>query len=204
MVIADGSVVRANEAENPDRKNSFSSKRSVSEPAYSRLVFWALRGGGAGSWGVIVNATFQTYPTFNASFSQVDISASDLAMLGNVTTIHAKHIFDWDTLHASQYFTVTGDATQNTMSVTTIFPNASTSDASNALQPFINDVKALGANVTSQPIISYNINAGLAGPDDLAGGNVVFGSRLVPASVYRDSPDLIGEAYIQLLNTGTK
>ena len=121
-------------------------------------------------------------------------------MLGDVTTVHAKHIFDWDTLHASQYFTVT----QNTMSVITIFPNTSTSDALDALQPFVNDIKALGAIVTSQPIMSYNINAGLVGQDDLAGSNLVFGSRLIPASVYRDSPDLIGKAYIQLLKTGTE
>jgi len=32
-----------------------------------------MRGGGAGSWGVIVSATFQTFPTFNVTLSDVRI-----------------------------------------------------------------------------------------------------------------------------------
>jgi hypothetical protein len=123
-------------------------------------------------------------------------------MLGNVTTIHAKHIFDWDSLHAGQYFITSADAMGNLLSVLTIFPNVSTTVASNALQPFVHDLKALGANVTVNPVVSANINAGLSVTDNLAAGNVVFGSRLVPASIYRDSPDLVGKTYVQLLNAG--
>ena len=162
------------------------------------LVFWAMRGGGAGSWGVIVNATFQTYPTFNASRSVVTITTADIEMMGNVVTAHSKHIFDWDSLCAGQYFTVSNDPTGQSMSLTTIFPTGSVTDAENALQPFIADIKSLGANITAEPVASFNIND-LAGSDEFVAGNVVFGSRLIPAIIYCNSPESVGEAYVQLL-----
>ncbi len=55
-------------------------------------VFWALRGGGAGSWGVVVSATFRTFPTFNATTSLVSMVANDTVALGSIIAVHAKHI----------------------------------------------------------------------------------------------------------------
>jgi hypothetical protein len=143
----------------------------------SSLVFWAMRGGGAGSWGVIVNTTFQTYPTL--------------------------HIFDWESLRAAQYFTVSSNGpTGQSMSLVTSFPLGSvTEDATHALQPFVDAVKYLGANITAQPVASFPIND-LSSPDDFVGGNVVFGSWLIPASTYRNTPESVGNAYVQLLKAG--
>ena len=44
VVTADGNVTVANEVSNPD-------------------LFWAMRGGGAGTWGVVVEATMKAYPS---------------------------------------------------------------------------------------------------------------------------------------------
>jgi FAD/FMN-containing dehydrogenase len=43
VITADGSLTVANAVSNPD-------------------LFWALRGGGAGTWGVVVEATMKAYP----------------------------------------------------------------------------------------------------------------------------------------------
>jgi hypothetical protein len=40
--------------------------------------------------------------------------------------------------------------------------------------------------------------------DDVpVGGNTVMGSRLIPASAYRDAPATVGKVYKELLDVGT-
>lgn len=133
--------------------------------------------------------------------------------MGNVATAHAKHIFDWDSLRAGQYFYlsstnftgvgVPGNPTGPglVMFIVTFFPNATTAQADAALQPFIKDVKAQGAVITQQTAQS-EINAALLSADDLCGGNLVLGSRLIPTSTYRHSPETVGEVYEELLKGG--
>ena len=63
VVITDGSLVTvtANSVENAVRTFNF---LFCNIPF---IVFSAMRDGGAGSWGVIVSATFQTFPTFDTA-----------------------------------------------------------------------------------------------------------------------------------------
>ncbi|KAF7373162.1 hypothetical protein MSAN_00524300 [Mycena sanguinolenta] len=67
-------------------------------------MFYALRGGGAGSWGVVVSVTFQAYPTFNATSSLIILVAENDNVASSLATLHAQHIFDWDSVHAGQPF----------------------------------------------------------------------------------------------------
>ncbi|KAF8882095.1 hypothetical protein BD779DRAFT_1444980 [Infundibulicybe gibba] len=189
VVLADGSVVTANEMENTD-------------------LFWAMRGGGAGSWGVIVSATFQTFPTFNASVSVGLIASNSTQVMGQVAAAHARHIFDWDPFHVGQYFfLVTSDFLQVpvpakfVMAVQTYFPNTTTDVAEAALQPFFDEAKAAGAIVIVQTN-ETNINDALTSADDSVGSNTVLGSRLVPATAYKNSPTMFGDVYTQLLDGG--
>ncbi|KAG6853994.1 hypothetical protein C0991_011651 [Blastosporella zonata] len=191
VVLANGTLATVNEAENSD-------------------LFWAMRGGGAGSWGVIISATFQTFPTFNAAKSSMTVSASTFEIMGKVITAHARHIFDWDSLEAGQYFYLTAEANVTIdgrttvgplMTVTTFFPGASVTLATAALEPFIYEARLLGANVTNIVVID-NINQALISSDDNVGVNEVVGSRLVDASVYLKMPVLVGQTYVDLLEAG--
>lgn len=182
IVLADGSLVTANEDENPD-------------------LFWALRGGGAGSWGVITSATFQTFLTFNATFSNITITTTSNAMMSKVVEAHAAHIFDWDDLHPGQYFQVSAGAGGPFMTIRTYFPKTSTSVAALRMLPFINEAQAAGAVVQSQ-VSSLLINKALLFTDNVVATNTVLGSRLIPASVYHH-PRLVGETYKELLDAGT-
>jgi hypothetical protein len=175
-----------------------------------------MRGGGAGSWGVIVSATFQTFPTFDAAISFITISTNTAEKMGQVAEIHAKHIFDLDALRAGQYFFLSPSGAfppsiiseplntgVPTVVISSFFPNASLAQAAAALQPFIDDVRKVvdgGVNFTQRSFLQ-NINEALTTQDDLGGGNMVLGSRLVPASAY-ENPAIVGEVYSQLLNTG--
>ncbi|KAK0505036.1 FAD-binding domain-containing protein [Armillaria luteobubalina] len=170
VVTANSTYLKANERENAD-------------------LFWALRGGGAGSWGVIVSATFRTFPTFNATISLVLMVANDTAAIGSIIATHAKHIFDWDDLYMGQYFYAYENTTADAymLSLVSYFPRISPDEASAALKPFLDDAEEFGQIVVQQ-YNETNIN------DE--------GSRLIPASTYRDHPDTFGHVYTQLFDAG--
>ncbi|KAF8804519.1 FAD-binding domain-containing protein [Phlegmacium glaucopus] len=195
VVIADGSLVTANSVENSD-------------------LFWALRGGGAGSWGIIVSATFKTFPTFDAAISFLSITTNTPAQMAQVAQVHAEHIFDLDALRGGQYFYISAlgvfppslvspalNTGVPTMVVNSYFPNASLAQAAAALQPFIDDVQKVPGVTLTQRNVLQNINDALTAADDTVGINLVVGSRLVPASAYKNAT-LVGQVYSQLLDAG--
>ena len=213
VVIADGSLVTANNVENSDRMYNF--LYCHHRVTFLLIVFWAMRGGGAGSWGVIVSATFQTFPTFDAAISFITISTNTTEKMGQVAEVHAKHIFDLDALRAGQNFFLSPKGVfppsiiseplntgVPTVVISSFFPNSSLAQAAVALQPFIDDVQKVDGVNVKQRIFLQNINEALTIQDDLVGINMVLGSRLVPASAYKN-PALVGEVYSQLLNTET-
>ncbi|KDR76424.1 hypothetical protein GALMADRAFT_279116 [Galerina marginata CBS 339.88] len=190
VVLADGRLVKANAIHNSD-------------------LFWAMRGGGAGSWGVIVSATFRTFPTFDAVLSLLTLTSNTTDQMAEVAKVHAKHIFDWDSLRAGQYFYLSTSGLSSsanvgvpTMIVDTYFPNATLDQAAVALQPFINDVQKIDGVSLVQRVVQGNINDILFSADDMVGGNLVLGSRLVPAAAYKN-PELVREVYSELLKGGT-
>ncbi|KAK0186502.1 FAD-binding domain-containing protein [Armillaria mellea] len=178
VVTANSTYLQVNEKQNTD-------------------LFWVLRGGGAGSWGVLVSATFRTFPTFNATISQVSMVANGTVAIGSIIATHAKHIFDWDDLRMAQFFS----ADAHTLSLVSYFPRISSDAAAAALKPFLDDAEEFG-QIVEQQFDEVNINDALTVADDVVGSNGVVGSRLIPASAYRDHPDTFGHVYTQLLDAG--
>ncbi|KAJ7122361.1 hypothetical protein C8R44DRAFT_736051 [Mycena epipterygia] len=83
----------------------------VNSISYSDLLY-ALRGGEAGSWRIIVSATFGNFPTFNSTSSSIRLVAEDNTAAGAVASAHTQHIFDLDPLRVRHSFSVS----KNTMS----------------------------------------------------------------------------------------
>ncbi|KAF5354162.1 hypothetical protein D9756_007141 [Leucocoprinus leucothites] len=187
VVTADGSVRRANEAENSD-------------------LFWAMRGGGAGSWGVIVNATFRTYPTFEATQYTILVAANDSSSVGAICEAQARHAFDLDPMKAGLYFGITYTGSNSPayiIGITAVFPNATSEQAIAASAPLLENIISVGGVVLSNTTTTTNINELLAQTDDESGSFGALGSRLVPESSYRHSPKKIGNTYKSLLDAGT-
>ena len=165
-------------------------------------MFWALRGGGAGSWGVIIDATFPTLPIFNATIHTVNILTTTLDQTASLMTTHAKHINDWDQVRAGQYFYLTGSTTNSTLAVSTYFKDLD-GDASKAqMSNFLVDAAKLGAVIQGEATVTSFANDIVGSPDDLSGYDVIVSSRLIPGSVYSNSPESVGSAYKQLLSRG--
>ncbi len=177
------------------------SNRCIISPS----VFFALRGGGAGSWGVIISATLRTFPTFTAVNHVIEMVVGTNASTGALAEIHARHIFDWVPFRAGQYFYFFGGgALGNEMSVSTFFPNSTVDQANAAMKPFLDDVAAANLNVT---IILQNVTTGLANDlmfssDISLGFNDVLGSRLIPMAAYRTNVEGIGKGVEELFELG--
>ncbi|KAJ7878054.1 FAD-binding domain-containing protein [Mycena leptocephala] len=188
IVIASGELLQVNSISHPD-------------------LFYALRGGGAGSWGIIVSATFRTFPTFNATSSLIILAAANHTILSSITTLHAQHIFDWDSVRAGQYFWAvtngTGSDAFSAFALNTYMPDTTPEQSLALLSPFLNASLALpGVFLLSQNFTYGDINDALFQPDDGVGFNTVLGSRLIPAATYRHSPGAVGKAYEKLLAGG--
>ena len=167
-------------------------------------MFWALRGGGAGSWGVIIDATFRTFPIFNVTLHTATVLTSTVDQTGDLMTLHASHIKDWDDVRAGQYFYLSGSTTNSTLAISTLFKDLD-GDASKAqMFAFLSSATALGAVVQGESTITAAPNDIVGFKDDLAGYNVILSSRLIPNSVYLHAPSSVGAAYKQLLSQGTQ
>ena len=164
-------------------------------------MFWALRGGGAGSWGVIIDATLVTFPIFNATVHTVNILTATLDQTASLMTTHAKHVRDWDQVRAGQYFILTG-STNGNLALSTIFKDLD-GDASKAqMASFLADATKVGAVVQGETTFTTFANDIVGSPDDLSGINGILSSRLVPEYVYSDTLERVGATYKQLLSQG--
>lgn len=169
------------------------------------LVFWALRGGGAGSWGVVISATFRTYPFFNATLHTAAIIATTNASSGRLAEIHAQHIFDWDDMRAGQYFYfVAVPGVGNVLSISTYFANATAEQAAAAMEPFLAAVQEADFTIASVSNRTGIANDLLEFSDDFYGVNDVIGSRLIPAKAYESWKSIkkIGKAYAEMFEQG--
>jgi len=117
--------------------------------------------------------------------------------------LHAKHIFDWDSLYAGQYFFWAAMPPTFTWNIATIFPNTSLPAATAAFAPFLDDIRSLGITPVTSVTFPANINE-LVGAltTDSGGTEVILGSRLWPEETYKTKITAIGEAYKELFDTG--
>jgi hypothetical protein len=133
------------------------------------------------------------------------ISANDSATVGAIGEAYARHIFDPDSEHIGQYFGLvwTGPNTTYTVGVDTFFPNHTAAKAVQSLAPLFTDIYKAGGVLLINTTNTAIINELLATGDDQVGISGILGSRLIPETVYRNSPEAVGDAYKGLADAGT-
>jgi hypothetical protein len=165
------------------------------------LVFWALRGGGAGSWGVVTTVTVQTYPTFNATLYEVTLKLPSAELVSDVMTAHAQHVFDWEPAgHYYQLGTIPDEGT--IVGFSTYFPNTSAGEAVAQMAEFFDEALALGLVVVSNTTTTALANELVHHADDQVGNFIILGSRLIPSAAYTNTPDALGQAQGELVALG--
>ncbi|KAJ6527359.1 FAD-binding domain-containing protein [Mycena vulgaris] len=152
VVVASGELLRVNSVSHPD-------------------PFYALRGGGSGSWGVIVSATLRTFPTFNATSSLILLVTLNNAASAALATVHAQHIFDLDPVRAAQYFYLYRNSTDpnepTVLALNPYMPNTTVSQSMALLAPFLKASLAIpDVLFISQGFTDGDINDTLFQADD--------------------------------------
>ncbi|EIM85819.1 FAD-binding domain-containing protein [Stereum hirsutum FP-91666 SS1] len=197
VVIANGSLLTVDATNYPD-------------------LFWAMRGGGGGSWGVIIETTFQTFDTFNVSKHTVGIIAPTNDSTGALMTIHANHIFDWDSVNAGQYAYVYPPSiptnglvanpaygtSSNGLGLLTYFANQTEDQALALMKPLLDDVRAQGFEVVNETVVVELANDAVYAADNAAGVSTIMGSRFFSSDAYKTNAAGIGAAYQQLIEQG--
>lgn len=92
VVTPSGNVIVANEHQNAD-------------------VFWAMRGGGAGTWGVIVSVTLKAFPMPSTTFFSLTLSAQNGSSASNFYETVAHVLADYPRLRqngVAGYITISG------------------------------------------------------------------------------------------------
>ncbi|KAI0033275.1 hypothetical protein K488DRAFT_48012, partial [Vararia minispora EC-137] len=174
VVLASGELITANRKSYPD-------------------LFWALRGGGGGSWGVVTSATIKTYPTFNATYYTVTAALPSVESVSSIMTSHARHIFDWGDI--GHYYSIS--VTPLVLVFETLFPNTSAEDAIALTAPFWGEAISLGAVVLTNSTTTSLVNKLFSRLDDSVGIMQALGSRLIPAAAYHDIPDIVGKTHVR-------
>lgn len=200
VVIANGSHLTANTHQNAD-------------------LFWALRGGGGGTYGIVTSVTYKTRPSVPliASFFATTINSSSTGPSPVLSELFTEFVRVSPTLSDAGWggysMLAPGSAgTSLALQFLFIAPNISLSQANDSLNPFFAFASSLAANSSFENGGALQITANLSIPVDSfntwetqffrdpgqVGTNTELGSRLLPRTVIEKDYKKIAQALLPL------
>ncbi|KAK1222573.1 hypothetical protein PQX77_014565 [Marasmius sp. AFHP31] len=180
IVTANGNHIIANANSHPD-------------------LFWALRGGGPGTYGVVTSVTYETHPVEPVVMSFVTENFTSTKVAKSVGTELLKlqpRLSDaqWS---GSTYYTRTS------LAYTLCAPNATMDQVNVAIGPFLKHLNRVTAGenstqVSTFPVPSFQdaIDRKAARLAPLAGGNRELASRLYMRHLYETKPEKMVETQV--------
>ncbi|KAF8800857.1 FAD-binding domain-containing protein [Phlegmacium glaucopus] len=170
IVLADGSLITTNSFQHPD-------------------LFWALRGGGGGTYGVVTSTTYQTHPTFPLTLAYVASNFTSPAIAQNVTTEFIKLHPTISDAGWSGYITLSNTS----FSALLIAPNISWADTNTTFLPFAQYAADATGGLSQDTTIPYNsfyefYQAFFVNVVPETAGRIEFASRLLPRSLAETDP----------------
>lgn len=191
IVTPGGDLLTANECQNED-------------------IYWAIRGGGGSTFGVIVNMTMKAYPIPTMTLMGLNLVANNGTSTEDWWKVVAK-------LHAlfpalqdqgvKGYYTIGGPPSSETVSLAgSLFlwnaPNGTALNVTSPLQQLFTENAALvNGSVQVVPIPSFYGLLNTVTIPDHAGGNAVSASRLISREVVTEDEDRFAEV---LMKVGTQ
>ena len=183
-MLADGSLITTNSFQYPD-------------------LFWALRGGGGGTYGIVTSTTYQTHPTFPLTLALLTANFTSPTIAQNVTTEFIKLHPTLSDAGWGGFVILSNSSFSATLSAT----NISWADTNATFLPFVQYVaEATGGLVqaTTTPFGSFfevfqalfaNLDGGVGFANELA-------SRLLPRSLAVTDPAKVAKIILSLDSGG--
>ncbi|KAF8813980.1 FAD-binding domain-containing protein, partial [Phlegmacium glaucopus] len=180
IVLADGSLITTNSFKHPD-------------------LFWALRGGGGGTYGVVTSTTYQTHPIFPLTLAFITSNFTSPAIAQNVTTEFIKLHPTISDAGWGGYITLSNTS----FSAILAAPNISWADTNTTFLPFAQYVADATGGLSQDTTIPFNSWYELyqllfANMDGQVGSQVEIASRLLPRILAETDPAKAAQIMLSL------
>ncbi|TCD64436.1 hypothetical protein EIP91_004081 [Steccherinum ochraceum] len=205
VVIANGEILTVNAQLYPD-------------------LFWALRGGGGGTFGVLTSVTYKTHPTFPVICGYMS-TVIDHPSKANATPVLTKLVTEFMRISPqladagwSGYPVIQPDPVTKvpSMWILLIAPNTSWARANGTLNPFFAYARSLAATSKYEDDGSLVVKMGGTYRSEsyaawekvwlpkvgLVGDNMLMGSRLIPRNVVEQKYEELGALIATFPSTG--
>ncbi|KAI1075204.1 hypothetical protein F5B20DRAFT_585609 [Whalleya microplaca] len=168
----------------------------VADPFSNRDLFFALRGGGGATYGIVTSAVLKAYPPVNLTISPLSLTVSPIPSLGSIANVDTfwqavglYYRFCAEILDAGGYgFSYIYPMPNNMFRFTTSsqFPGKASTEVFEFMQPLYDKLRSLGVNTTNP----RNPSTRLYGSPSSGTGdepvNTRYRSRLLPRENWED------------------
>lgn len=179
MVTSTGEVLTVNSHKYPD-------------------LFWALRGGGGGTYGVLTSVTYRTHDSVPltgvlivANFSTPVVAKTVLTEFVRINPALA------DAGWGGYAFVLS-----NALTMVYVAPNISVADANATIDPFVSFASNATHNAAVSYLVSYDsfysLNEQLFATGQQVGTNLELGSRLIPRKLIESNSTEVADSLLDL------
>ncbi|EIW74307.1 FAD-binding domain-containing protein [Coniophora puteana RWD-64-598 SS2] len=156
-------------------------------------LFWALRGGGGGTYGVVTSVTYKTHPALPALVAIFSVNSTNSSLIQQLFTESYTMLPSLSDAGWGGY----GGIDNTSVEFIYLSPNVSWAQANETWTPFFEraaNLTSAGLNITAAETLQfpsfYTLYESFFGtPTGQNGGNVILGSRLIPREVIENNND---------------
>ncbi|KAH6666947.1 hypothetical protein B0J14DRAFT_603629 [Halenospora varia] len=170
LVTPDGQFVTASSTENTD-------------------LFWALRGSGGSTWGVVTSVTIRAHPGTPVTVVKFDLTASTSKTFWLGMKAYWKHFIEYSDAGIYSYFFIFDMPPVPFMQMVGFWaPNKTKEETAALLKPWFADLAALKMNVNASYVMYPTAYPAFINtfPLEAVGGDQIVGSRLFPRESFKD------------------
>ncbi|KAI1807546.1 FAD-binding domain-containing protein [Daldinia bambusicola] len=189
----------------------------TANPYTNQDLFFALRGGGGGTYGVVTSAIMKAYPPINVTSSSLSLTVSPSSNTTNPTPgmltdpemfwrgVGTYYRFAAKVLDAGGYgFSYIYPLPNNSFRFTTSssFIDVTPAFAREFMQPLYDDLRGLGINITNPPLPFTSLYGQPSSGIGPSPGNTRYRSRLLPRENWDD--DALWNQTMRAIRTATE
>ncbi|CAF3730178.1 unnamed protein product [Rotaria sp. Silwood1] len=164
-------------------------------------LFWALNGGGGGTYAIVLSAVVRTFPSPSIVATTYSVSAANATRYAKLIESFVEILPALADAGWSGYF----DIVDLTLRALFHVPNGNLAALNAILNQFAANNSDLDFNSTNSFVIPsfYHYFALIMEPNNPTGDGFLVSSRLIPESIIRSKPAQVAEVFVQVKGQST-